>query len=178
MGDRAFALVGEPGESYVDFYERTMGDIQENKQAAVDMTDSEKVFFHLPIKKYDLDVYAVMPQSVLKASQKMLARTLVMSVTALSVLMIILYTYITKRLTNPLANLMDTIGRIRSGETNLRVDYRVQDEIGKLGEEFNYMLDSIENLIGQQYQDKLLLNRAQYQALQAQINPHFLYNLR
>lgn len=175
-GDRAFALLGEPGESYADFYERTMGDIQENRQAAMDMADSEKVFFHLPVKKYDLDVYAVMPQSVLKASQKMLARTLVMSVTALSVLMIILYTYITKRLTNPLANLMDTIGRIRGGDTNLRVNYQVQDEIGKLGEEFNYMLDSIENLIGQQYQDKLLLDRAQYQALQAQINPHFLYN--
>lgn len=175
-GDRAFSMVGEPGESYVDFYERTMGDIQENRQAAVDMADSEKVFFHLSIKKYDLGVYAVMPQSVLKASQKMLSRTLVMSVTALSVLMIILYTYITKRLTNPLADLMDTIGRIRGGDTNLRVNYQVQDEIGKLGEEFNYMLDSIENLIGQQYQDKLLLDRAQYQALQAQINPHFLYN--
>lgn len=175
-GDRAFSLVGEPGESYVDFYERTMEDIQENGRAAADMADSEKVFFHLPLNKYDLDVYAVMPQSVLKASQKILARTLVMSVTALSVLMIILYTYITKRLTNPLANLMDTIGRIRGGDTNLRVNYQVQDEIGKLGEEFNYMLDSIENLIGQQYQDKLLLNRAQYQALQAQINPHFLYN--
>lgn len=175
-GDRAFSLVGEPGESYMDFYERTMEDIQEDGRAAVDMADSEKVFFHLPLNKYDLDVYAVMPQSVLKASQKILARTLVMSVAALSVLMIILYTYITKRLTNPLANLMDTIGRIRGGDTNLRVNYQVQDEIGKLGEEFNYMLDSIENLIGQQYQDKLLLNRAQYQALQAQINPHFLYN--
>ena len=175
-GDRAFSLVGEPGESYVDFYERTMEDVQENGHAAADMADSEKVFFHLPLKKYDLDVYAVMPQSVLKASQKILARTLAMSVMALSLFMIILYTYITKRLTNPLANLMDTIGRIRGGDTNLRVNYQVQDEIGKLGEEFNYMLDSIENLIGQQYQDKLLLNRAQYQALQAQINPHFLYN--
>lgn len=175
-GDRAFSLVGEPGESYVDFYERTMEDIREDGRAAVDMADSEKVFFHLPLNKYDLDVYAVMPQSVLKASQKILARTLVISVAALSVLMIILYTYITKRLTNPLANLMDTIGRIRGGDTNLRVNYQVQDEIGKLGEEFNYMLDSIENLIGQQYQDKLLLNRAQYQALQTQINPHFLYN--
>ncbi|MDE7428716.1 MAG: histidine kinase, partial [Lachnospiraceae bacterium] len=87
-----------------------------------------------------------------------------------------LYTYITKSLTKPLAELMDTIGRIRGGETDLRVNYQVQDEIGKLGEEFNYMLDSIENLIGQQYQYQLLANKAQYQALQAQINPHFLYN--
>lgn len=175
-GDRSFALMGESDGRYEAFYTQVMDDVQATGEAAADMADSEKVFFHLPQRQYNLDVYAILPQSVLKASQKMLARTLVMSVTALSILMIILYTYITKSLTKPLAKLMETIGRIRGGETDLRVTYQVQDEIGKLGEEFNYMLDSIESLIGQQYQDKLLLNRAQYQALQAQINPHFLYN--
>lgn len=175
-GDRPFAALGEPEKVYADFYKQTTDGIRENSRAAIDMADSEKVFFHLPQKKYDLDVYAILPQSVLKASQKMLSRTLFMIVTALSILMIILYAYITKSLTKPLAELMDTIGRIRGGDTKLRVNYQVQDEIGRLGEEFNYMLDSIESLIGQQYQDKLLLNRAQYQALQAQINPHFLYN--
>ena len=154
----------------------TMEEIQTTGKAAAEMADSEKVFFHLSQKRYELDAYAVLPQSVLKASQKMLSRTLFMIVTALSILMILLYTYITKSLTKPLAELMDTIGRIRGGETELRVNYQVQDEIGKLGEEFNYMLDSIENLIGQQYQYQLLANKAQYQALQAQINPHFLYN--
>lgn len=175
-GDRPFAVTGQFVESYADFYTRTVERIQETGEAAADMADSEKVFFHLSQRKYELDAYAILPQSVLKASQKMLSRTLFMIVAALGTLMIILYIYTTNRLTKPLAELMDTIGRIRGGETNLRVDYQVQDEIGKLGEEFNYMLDSIESLIGQQYQDKLLLNRAQYQALQAQINPHFLYN--
>lgn len=176
VGDRPFAMVGQPDGSYADFCTETMEEIQTTGEAVADMADSEKVFFHLSQKRYNLDAYAVLPQSVLKASQKMLSRTLFMIVTALSILMILLYTYITKSLTKPLAELMDTIGRIRGGETELRVNYQVQDEIGKLGEEFNYMLDSIENLIGQQYQYQLLANKAQYQALQAQINPHFLYN--
>ncbi len=175
-GDRSFAAMGQSDEAYTDFYTRMMETIEETGEAAADMADSEKVFFHLSQKKYNLDAYAILPQSFLKASQKMLSRTLFMIVTALSILMILLYTYITKSLTKPLAELMDTIGRIRGGETNLRVNYQVQDEIGELGEEFNYMLDSIENLIGQQYQYQLLVNKAQYQALQAQINPHFLYN--
>ncbi len=175
-GDRPFAAMGQPDKAYMDFCTRMMEEIQTTGEDAAARADSEKVFFHLPQRWYELDAYAVLPQSVLKASQKMLSRTLFMSVTALGILMVILYTYITNRLTKPLAELMDTIGRIRGGETNLRVNYQVQDEIGKLGEEFNYMLDSIENLIGQQYQYQLLVNRAQYQALQAQINPHFLYN--
>lgn len=49
-------------------------------------------------------------------------------------------------------------------------------EIGALGQSFNEMLDQIEALLVREYETKLLLNRAEYNALQAQINPHFLYN--
>ena len=38
------------------------------------------------------------------------------------------------------------------------------------------MLDRIEGLIAREYEAKLMVNRAEYKALQAQINPHFLYN--
>lgn len=38
------------------------------------------------------------------------------------------------------------------------------------------MLDQMEELKQKEYQAKQLLNRAEYKALQAQVNPHFLYN--
>ncbi len=38
------------------------------------------------------------------------------------------------------------------------------------------MLDEMDKLLRREYETKLLLNRAEYKALQAQINPHFLYN--
>ena len=50
------------------------------------------------------------------------------------------------------------------------------DEVGELGKSFNNMLDQIEKLIADEYENKMSLNYARYQALQAQINPHFLYN--
>ena len=46
--------------------------------------------------------------------------------------------------------------------------------MGRLGTSFNNMLDQIEGLIAGQYENELSKNRAMYQALQAQINPHFL----
>lgn len=97
-------------------------------------------------------------------------------VLVLSVVLIVLFLYITKTLAKPLENLTSTVSQISDGDTNLRVDYTGPDEIGQLGSEFNHMLDEIENLIGQEYENKLLLNKAEYKALQAQINPHFLYN--
>lgn len=44
--------------------------------------------------------------------------------------------------------------------------------IGMLGTEFNNMLDEIETLIGQQYEDRLLRNKAEYKALQAQTSDY------
>lgn len=51
-----------------------------------------------------------------------------------------------------------------------------EDEIGVLQESFGYMVSRNKELIAQQYQAKLEKRNAQLRALQAQINPHFMYN--
>lgn len=57
-----------------------------------------------------------------------------------------------------------------SGETNR------QDEIGLLHQSFEQMMEQNQQLITNEYQIKLEKRGAQVRALQAQINPHFLYN--
>lgn len=51
-----------------------------------------------------------------------------------------------------------------------------KDEIGILHDSFGIMLDRNKRLIEQEYQSKLEKREAQIRALQAQINPHFMYN--
>ncbi len=51
-----------------------------------------------------------------------------------------------------------------------------EDEIGVLQDSFGYMVHRNKELIAQQYQAKLEKRNAQLRALQAQINPHFMYN--
>jgi two-component system sensor histidine kinase YesM len=50
------------------------------------------------------------------------------------------------------------------------------DEIGDLIETYNYMVDEINNLSEEQLRTASELRTAEFKALQAQINPHFLYN--
>lgn len=50
------------------------------------------------------------------------------------------------------------------------------DETGLLTQEFKTMLDKIDRLIYENYEKQLLLRDTKYKMLQAQINPHFLYN--
>lgn len=51
-----------------------------------------------------------------------------------------------------------------------------KDEIGILHDSFGIMLDRNKRLIEQEYQSKIEKREAQIRALQAQINPHFMYN--
>jgi two-component system sensor histidine kinase YesM len=50
------------------------------------------------------------------------------------------------------------------------------DEIGLLHRTFRLMIERINLLIRENYANRLLLKETEFKALQAQINPHFLYN--
>lgn len=51
-----------------------------------------------------------------------------------------------------------------------------QDEIGELTDSYNFMARQINNLVAEQQRSSEELRMAEFNSLQAQINPHFLYN--
>jgi two-component system sensor histidine kinase YesM len=83
-------------------------------------------------------------------------------------------------ISEPIIRLANTMRIVEAGgfsETKLEVQaYNRRDEIGTLYREFAIMLDRIETLIHESYRTELLLKDTQFRSLQAQINPHFLYN--
>ena len=68
------------------------------------------------------------------------------------------------------------IQEVKNGNLQLDVRDDCPDEIGDLTNSFQEMLDRLNRLIREDYQNKILLREAELKALQAQINPHFLYN--
>lgn len=65
---------------------------------------------------------------------------------------------------------------VGEGDMTLRVTSDARDEIGDLIRGFGSMLVKINHLINEVYEEKLLQKKYEMRALQAQINPHFLYN--
>ncbi|WP_241149904.1 sensor histidine kinase [Bacillus licheniformis] len=51
-----------------------------------------------------------------------------------------------------------------------------QDEVSVLNRNFFTMVERINELIAENYKKQLMLKETEFKALQAQINPHFLYN--
>ena len=65
---------------------------------------------------------------------------------------------------------------VQTGNFDLDLHVDCQDEIGVLTSNFRTMANEIQTLIQENYQKTITLKEAQFKALQAQINPHFLYN--
>lgn len=51
-----------------------------------------------------------------------------------------------------------------------------KDEAGQMHENFKKMMNQINFLIGENYKKQLLIKESEFKTLQAQVNPHFLYN--
>ena len=73
-------------------------------------------------------------------------------------------------------SLEETVRRIAEGNFGDRVRGMDVEELRELGEQINQMADRLETLIDQIRQNQDNLSRAELRTLQAQINPHFLYN--
>ncbi len=84
--------------------------------------------------------------------------------------------FLSHQITLPLRNLMRKMYKVEQGDFSQRVELIENNEIGRLSRLYNNMLDSISRLIHEVYESKLAEKNAQLSALQAQINPHFLYN--
>ncbi|OAB28360.1 hypothetical protein PMSD_22825 [Paenibacillus macquariensis subsp. defensor] len=65
---------------------------------------------------------------------------------------------------------------VEDGDLTVVVSANSKDEIGQLTNRFSSMLKQINQLISEVYQTKITQKSAELKALQAQINPHFLYN--
>lgn len=72
--------------------------------------------------------------------------------------------------------LVRLIDYIKQGQLGYTSDYTAHDELGYLIDEFNEMSKSLDVLVKKNESLIALTNQAQIKQLEAQFNPHFLYN--
>lgn len=82
----------------------------------------------------------------------------------------------TQRFTRPFKQFIRMMRDAERNNFKTRMDITAKDEIGQLAVSYNRMTQQIDSLINEVYEQQILKNEAEWSALQAQINPHFLYN--
>lgn len=91
-------------------------------------------------------------------------------------LSIIVVTYFSNAITKPLQKLSYHMNRFSTGDFDAEAEVKGRDEIAYLSRHFNLMVRRTNDLINERYKMKLVEKNAILKALEAEINPHFLYN--
>ncbi|OMC75886.1 two-component sensor histidine kinase [Paenibacillus odorifer] len=89
---------------------------------------------------------------------------------------VILVSFISNKITNPLKNLSLQMKRFSTGSFDAEAQVEGKDEIAYLSRHFNKMVEKTNELINERYKMKIVEKNAVLKALEAEINPHFLYN--
>jgi len=76
----------------------------------------------------------------------------------------------------PVSQLLHGVRKMERGQFSVRLPNRWRNEFGYLFHRFNQMASQIEQLIENVFAERLRSKEATLKQLQAQINPHFLYN--
>jgi len=91
-------------------------------------------------------------------------------------LSVVLVTLTSNAITRPLKKLSKQMSRFSTGTFDAEAEVKGRDEIAYLSKHFNLMVKRTNELINERYKMKLVEKNAILKALEAEINPHFLYN--
>lgn len=101
---------------------------------------------------------------------------IIIMIPVLLLFMVIGY-FLSSRIIQPIDKLKSAMKRVEDGNfTKVAEGVIREDEMGSLIKSYNRMVSELEDSINQNYIAKLNQKRIEFKMLEAQINPHFLYN--
>ncbi|BCG57892.1 sensor histidine kinase [Paenibacillus sp. URB8-2] len=123
-----------------------------------------------------LTIIKFIPSTVMNESAKQtLSRSIAIQLVAL-VCIVILAFVLSYSTIVPIKRLVRSISYVELGIFDIAPTVSREDELGILERRFELMVHNLKRLIVNEYQQKLEISTARLKMLQAQINPHFLYN--
>lgn len=98
---------------------------------------------------------------------------------ALFVLLLALLTntLLYRRLLRPIRSMIGSIDRVASGDLQTRMSSTPYYETEVIANSFNGMVHRLQELFTENYEKALLLRESEYAGLEAQIDPHFIFNV-
>lgn len=157
--------------------EETSGNILFQRGTA-NYEDGDSAFLRLQekIPGSNFVIESLVPDSYLTKEAGKLGRV-IFAICTLSFLVMTVIGYIVARLSGrKMSRIVGMVRSFQEGNFQKRLRFSGNDEFVQIADAFNVMASNIQELIDSVYVQGIQKKQAELEALQAQINPHFLYN--
>lgn len=130
----------------------------------------------LKVNKADWSLVALISKNYLVKEAKDLRNLTIIFIFAAALAVSILTLFIAVDFLNPINKLVEAMKNVKNNNFKTKIENTRTDELGFLLNTFNEMVDKIDYLINSVYREQITRKESELKALQAQINPHFLFN--
>ena len=164
--------------SYNNLDNLSLSDIDSSDHFSQSITLNGLKFIYLSktINATDWKVISVIPYSEVFSQSFQIRNNMVILMLIVSIFAYILAYFISAFSTKQFTLIIKRMRKVQKGEFSSIPISNSRSEIGALIENFNFMILKVKDLLNEQYENGKTVKNAELKALQAQINPHFLYN--
>ena len=130
----------------------------------------------VPLQGWDAELIQLFPESTF-LNQRMVYLLLIgLGILLLWAMSGLLVRWLDAVITRPVAALRHRIDEISEG--NFTIDHTIEwsNELGDIGRGINHLAGNVEGLLARRLEDQKRKQDLEYQMLQTEINPHFIYN--
>lgn len=121
-------------------------------------------------------VACILPAKDIYQPGNMLSAEMLLIVAAVTIVAYLMAYFLSRSTLDRLSTLTRTMQEVENGNTDVRMEPSGDDEIAQLIGSFNQMMDEMDALMEDKVEYGRQIKNLELKALQAQINPHFLYN--
>lgn len=148
-----------------------------NVQTRESNQSAEIITVRKPVSFVDWNLIGVTYIKDIYESNSRIAQEVIMAIPLILVIIILLSWYISGRITQPIKELEKQMHKVQMGDFETRIDLQNgEKEVVELGKSFNIMVQTVNALVEENKKEHEAKRISELNALQAQINPHFLYN--
>ncbi|MGM0844939.1 MAG: cache domain-containing sensor histidine kinase [Bacillota bacterium] len=181
-----FFVVNESAEVMIDSDLEGIGQPVENAQLRSYIKDKKQEFefdensvHHYGVMQpigNGWSIVGIVPVTEITGEIVSIQRIIIFASVMFGIIAIILGIAIAKRVTDPVKVLTKQMKLVGEGDFKVRTAVSSVDEIGVMSNQFNHMINQVDNLLEQIREEQRQKQEAELRAIKHRINPHFLFN--
>jgi len=122
------------------------------------------------------EVVGILPKSETAKAYDGLRRMIVLISAACIVVAVVVPSLVIVNIARRTNRIVRHMKRVEGGDLHVRLHDTREDELGQISRSFNEMVEELNRTIEREYKAEIRMKQTELAALQARINPHFLYN--
>ncbi|MCM3440446.1 sensor histidine kinase [Metabacillus halosaccharovorans] len=149
---------------------------KQESYSIVDYKDKEYLLVSRPLAYSDWKLVSLVPYKKTVGQINTITHTTLLLQAILFSFFLFILIYLMNKFTKPIDKLSRVMKKVENGNIRIRTGIKGEGDIELLGSSFDQMLDKIELMIKQIKIEENSKRKAELEMLQAQVNPHFLFN--